>query len=229
MRLNKKQIAKEKEFRKSLNGFDMPEDDVIDDMDIIQKMNRQIRITNYKTEVRNIEREEEKNQENERTRLTQHKCDKKRVATVSAGNATASVPMNNKKYSNLSTGNAAASVPLSENDSYDEDTVMEGCAKDDGDADPEDSDSSDDDSDDSDRSNSDKDDVQGNEEDRKMSGREVTNSEKTVTEDDLDTNRLFNTNLFQHKNIWKLAQTLRTLQDTIKDTGQNIESCIEAE
>ena len=60
MRLNKKQIAKEKEFRKSLNGFDMPEDDVIDDMDIIQKMNRQIRITNYKTEVRNIEREEEK-------------------------------------------------------------------------------------------------------------------------------------------------------------------------
>ena len=98
-----------------------------------------------------------------------------------------------------------------------------------GSSEDDDSDSSDSDSSDSDSDSSDEECELGDEEDRKEPGSEILYAQSKVNDEELDMNQLFDTNLFQFKNIWKLAQVLHTMQDAIKHAEENIESGIEAE
>ena len=66
MRIKQSKVVKDKALRRLHNGFDIPEDDMIDDMDSVEEMERQLRIINHQTEKRKMEREEEEKQEKEK-------------------------------------------------------------------------------------------------------------------------------------------------------------------
>ena len=156
------------------------------------------------------------------------KSDSKKEEII--GNATTLVPIDNNQNEGIDgiAENATASIPTDNNEEYDVETDVDGHGKDGVDASPydSDSDSSDSSEDDSDSSNeSDLDD----EDDVKVPGREVAGANNNVIEEDASMNQLFDTNLFQFKSTWKLAQVLHTMKDAIKYTEDNIEGCIEAE
>ena len=65
MRLNHREITKSKEMRNRVNGFNLDEDEIIDDMDSTAEAQRQIRLIDQRTEKRKMEREKEEKQENE--------------------------------------------------------------------------------------------------------------------------------------------------------------------
>ena len=230
------------------DGHLLPEDEVIDEMDSVQEAERQIELIDHRTNERKRKREKKEKRDNskekeEKTAEEQAtikdwiekncgkdsdvyrecvKSDSKKEEIT--GNATTLVPIDNNQNEGIDgiAENATASIPTDNNEEYDVETDVDGHGKDGVDASPydSDSDSSDSSEDDSDSSNeSDSDD----EDDVKVPGREVAGANNNVIEEDASMNQLFDTNLFQFKSTWKLAQVLHTMKDAIKYIEDNIE------
>ena len=83
MRLNHKEIKKNKDMRRKHNGFDIDEDEIIDDMDSSAEASRQVALIDQRTEDR-----EKRNRERERKQCK----DNKREAVRGTGNTDTLVP-----------------------------------------------------------------------------------------------------------------------------------------
>ena len=225
-RLDHKNIRKDKAMRLLHNGFLLPEDEVIDEMDSAQEIERQVELIDHRTNERKREREKQEKRDSgeekeEKTAADQavikewivkrcgkdsddfrefmKSCGKKEK---SVGNATALVPINSNQYERIDgiVENATTSIPIDNSEECDEETDIDGHGKDGIDASPHDNiiDSSESSEDDSDSSNeSDSDD----EDDRKVPGREVAGANNNFNEEDMSMHQLFDTNLFQFKSM----------------------------